>query len=312
MEIDKNRWFAVVNLLSGSGKCKRDWQEILDLLVSNGVEVDASFTEHKYHAIELTYSAIERGYRKIISVGGDGTIHEVANGIMLQKFVPPTDISVGVIPVGTGNDWGKMYDVPTDYSLATKNIATGREFLQDVGKVTFVDHEGKESSCYFANNSGVGMSAAINSKVCQMKGKGRNGKLAYMTSMGKSILSYSPTNMKIWIDDKLVKEDVMLNVTTGMGRYNGGGIMPLPEAVSDDGLFEIMTIDNIPKGRIVMNFPNLYNGKILTVKGINGYKGRKVRVESIPAIQVESDGEMLGTTPAEYELIEKTLKVIIP
>ena len=135
-----NRWLAIVNLLSGSGKCGRDWENIAKMLYSNGIDFDTVFTGHRFHAIELTKRAIvEDGYRNLIAIGGDGTIHEVANGILLQQEIPSNEIRMGVIPVGTGNDWIRSFAIPREYESAVRTIAEGKEFVQDVAKVTFIN-----------------------------------------------------------------------------------------------------------------------------------------------------------------------------
>ena len=128
-----NRWLAVVNLLSGSGKCGRDWDSIAQMLYAKGIEFDTVFTGYRFHAIELVQRGIEEdGYRNLIAVGGDGTIHEVANGILTQTSVASTEVRMGVIAVGTGNDWVRSYGIPTDYEKAVEVIAAGKTFTQDV------------------------------------------------------------------------------------------------------------------------------------------------------------------------------------
>ena len=142
-----NRWLAIVNLLSGSGKCGRDWEHIARILYSKGIDFDTVFTGRRQHAIELAQRGIiEDGYRNIIAIGGDGTIHEVANGILTQTEVNPAEVRMGVIAVGTGNDWIRTYGIPRSYEGAAEVIAAGKEFLQDVGKATYINRKGVEES----------------------------------------------------------------------------------------------------------------------------------------------------------------------
>ena len=126
------KWFVVVNPISGSGKGLDDYPQISKLLRDNGIACEAVFTEHKWHATELTVSAVEAGYRHIIVVGGDGTLHEVVNGLFIQKQVAPSDVTIAVIAVGSGNDWIRMHGIPTHYSEAIRTIKEGYTFLQDV------------------------------------------------------------------------------------------------------------------------------------------------------------------------------------
>ena len=111
-----DKWFAIVNPVAGSGKGLSDWPLISKLLRDHHIVPEYAFTERKYHAIELAVEAVNNGFRKIMVVGGDGTIHEVVNGLFIQKAVPTTEVLVGVIAVGTGNDWIRMFGIPRKYS----------------------------------------------------------------------------------------------------------------------------------------------------------------------------------------------------
>ena len=103
------KWFVVVNPASGSGKGLDDFPLISKLLRDNGIRCESVFTEHKCHATELTVSAINSGYRHIIVVGGDGTLHEVVNGLFIQQEVTPSEVLLAIIPVGTGNDFVRCF-----------------------------------------------------------------------------------------------------------------------------------------------------------------------------------------------------------
>ncbi|MBQ5691789.1 MAG: acylglycerol kinase family protein, partial [Alistipes sp.] len=129
-----NRWFVVVNPISGGGKGLGDFPKISHLLRENGIKHDPAFTEHRYHATELAVEAVNRGYRKIIVVGGDGTLNEVVNGLFIQKQCEPKDVLLAVIAVGTGNDWVRTFGIPRNYTTAIRAIKEGKTFLQDVGK----------------------------------------------------------------------------------------------------------------------------------------------------------------------------------
>ena len=115
-------WMVIVNPKAGSGRGLKDWPVISNLMYNSGLKFTCVFTEHKFHAIELTVSAVNNGYRHIVAVGGDGTIHEVVNGIFIQKAVSTTDIFLAVIPTGTGNDWIRMYGISATYSEAVEAL----------------------------------------------------------------------------------------------------------------------------------------------------------------------------------------------
>ena len=127
----ENRWLVVVNPNAGKKRGEKDWPEISGLLAAAGIDFHHEFTSHRNHAVELTCEFISKGFRKIIVVGGDGTLNEVVNGIFRQDEVEPNDITLGMIMVGTGNDWGKMYNLKENYKDAIHIIREGNIFLQD-------------------------------------------------------------------------------------------------------------------------------------------------------------------------------------
>lgn len=308
-----NRWLAIVNLLSGSGKCGRDWEHIARMLYAHGIDFDTVFTGHRFHAIDLTKRAIiEDGYRNLIAIGGDGTIHEVANGILLQTEVPSTDIRLGVIPVGTGNDWIRSFAIPRDYLGAVKVIAQGNDFVQDVAKATFRNRKGEDEVRYCVNISGAGLDAAVNLRVCQMKEKGKNGKVAYMGQLAKSVFSYRSCKMTVKVDGVNEAKGLIMSTAVGIGQYNGSGMRQLPDSVADDGLLDVTVIESMSPLRVALAVNKLYNGKIYTHRRANNYKGRTVEFLSDEVREVEIDGEALGTTPAKFTLEDKRLKIIVP
>ncbi|MBQ2247418.1 MAG: diacylglycerol kinase family lipid kinase [Tidjanibacter sp.] len=313
MNTKNNRWLAIVNLLSGSGRCGRDWEHIARMLYAKGIDFDTVFTGHRYHAIELARrSIVEDGYRNLIAIGGDGTLHEVANGILLQQEVPSTEIRLGVIPVGTGNDWIRSFGIPRDYLKAVDIIAAGNEFVQDVAKVTYINRNGEEQSRYCINVSGVGLDAAVNLKVCQMKDKGKNGKAAYMSQLVKSVLSYRSCRMAVRVDGENEAKGLIMSVSVGIGCYNGSGMHQLPESIADDGLLDVTVIETMSVPRIAMVVGRLFDGKIYSVKRVHNYKGREIEITSDEIREVEIDGEALGTTTVRFSIEDKRLKVLVP
>ena len=155
-----DKWYAIINPHAGSGKGKTDWPQIESLMRANGLAFDYVFTTHKYHAVELTVNAINNGYKKIIAVGGDGTLNEIVNGVFIQQKYPTAEVIIGVIAVGTGNDWSRMYNIHNTYEGRVNALKNGKLFLQDVGKVEYEESMVKQSR-FFANAAGVGFDAEV-------------------------------------------------------------------------------------------------------------------------------------------------------
>ena len=304
------RWFVVVNPISGSGKGLDDFPLISKLLRDNDIACDAVFTEHKYHATELTVSAIAEGYRHIIVVGGDGTLHEVVNGLFIQKCVEPAEVPVAVLSVGTGNDWIRMYGLPKQYSAVIRAIKEGYTFLQDVAAVEYEESRYNQTR-YMANVAGVGFDAAVIKRGMTMRERGAKGASLYIRALISTFFRYKPTGVKIWIDDRLMYNNLLFSLAIGVGKYNGGGIQQLPIAVADDGLLDITLIRPIHWWHILFRLRRFFNGEIYSIGHVQHYQGSKIRIESSPEIKLEIDGELLGGTPVELRVLHRAVKVIV-
>ena len=301
-------WLVIVNPNAGHRKGKKDWAEISALLAAYGFSYEARFTEARRHAILLAREGIRNGYRKIVVVGGDGTMNEVVNGTFAQRYCPTRDITLGMITVGTGNDWGKLFGIPLDYEKAIRIIRDGHIMLQDAGMVYYY-HGTSRQKRYFINIAGLGFDAVVVKRTNIQKDKGRKGKAIYLINLLKSLLLYSHTYTSVEIDGKKILGDVF-TISIGIGKYSGGGMMQTPHAIPDDGLFDITIIKKIRKDEIIMSLKMLYDGSILDHPKIEGYKGRDIRIDSDPLIHLEADGESLGHSPIEFKIMPRCIQII--
>ena len=304
------KWFVVINPIAGSGKGLDDYPLISKLLRDNGIRCEAVFTEHKHHATELTVSAIKEGYRHIIVIGGDGTLYEVVNGIYIQKCVAPEDITIAVIAVGTGNDWIRMFGIPRRYSEAIRAIKEGYTFLQDVAAVEYEESQYRQVR-YMANVAGLGFDAAVIRRIQRNKLKRRFGAWAYVWTMIRTFFGYKSTGVKVWVDDELIYNDLLFSMAIGVGKYNGGGVQQLPDAVADDGLLDITMIKPLHWWHILFRIRRIYNGTIYSIGHVLYAQGKKIRIESSPETPLEIDGELLGGTPVEFNVRHREVRVIV-
>jgi YegS/Rv2252/BmrU family lipid kinase len=301
-------WLIIVNPNAGNGKGKEDWDTISILLKEKGIPFSYKLTERKGHATELATLAIEEGYRKIISVGGDGTLNEIVNGVFSNNICPTTDVSLAIIPVGTGNDWGRMFGIPSDYKKSIDIISENKQLVHDVGVITY--HIGQEKKTrYFINIAGLGFESVVVKKTNIQKDKGRGGKLIYFYNLLTSLMSYKNTKAEITVDGKKVNADVF-SINVGNGRYCGGGMRQTPNAIPDDGLLDLTIINGMGKLEIIRNLKILYDGSILNHPKINGYRCKNIKVTSGSIIYTEADGESLGHTPVEFSIIPSGIYMV--
>lgn len=306
-ELNKE-WFAIVNPNAGNGKGKKDWNRIADLLEKNGIQFNVRFTERKAHATEFTRELIAGGYRRIISIGGDGTLNEIVNGIFTQDQCQSTEVILSMIPVGTGNDWGRMFGIPLVYEGSVQVIKEGKLMLHDIGVIDYYNG-GKKEKRYFLNIAGLGFEAIVVKRTNKEKDRGKSSKAIYFYNLLSSLISYSNTLAEITIDGKTSKAKIF-SVNVGNGRYCGGGMRQTPDAIPDDGLLDITVIKEMGRIEIIRSLKLLYDGTILSHPKVDGYRSDNLKVSSESLLYLEADGESLGHTPAEFSIIPSAVNIV--
>lgn len=315
MNEENNKWLVVVNPMASIGKGGKDWPVIKDLLTAAGVDFDFVLTEHPGHAIELVRDHItEKGYKKIVSVGGDGTNNEVINGIFTQERFPTTEITMGTIPVGTGNDWRRTFGFPEDYQQLVEVIKNGKPFPHDIGKVVYYNN-GDTRVRYFLNAAGTGLNEMVCNRTNKLKSEGKGGAIRYMLNTAFCLFSFKCVRIKLEIDGQEVMEDEILSISIGNGRYNGGGMMMMPKAVPNDGLFDITVVKKVGMLKFAANISNIYDGTFVNkLKEVTLFRGKTIRITSIPAhmLLLETEGETLTNSPFDFEILPQAINMIIP
>jgi len=304
----KAKWLVVVNPAAGGGKAGKDWPGIESLLNAHGIHHESVFTNRRLHAMVLAKQKIESGFNKIIVVGGDGTMNEVINGVFAQKKIATHEVMLGMISVGTGNDWGKMFDIPADYEAAIETIKNQKTFIQDAGVVKYY-RSNKTWQRYFINIAGMGFGAKVVARSNNLKAKGKSSPGLYLLTLFTSLLSYRSIRAQIEIDGASFKRKVF-SMSVGIGKYNGGGMIQIPDAIADDGLYSITLIKKMGKIRVIANIKKLYNGKITQHKKVESYTGKVINVHSPSILHLETDGETLGHSPLEFQIIPRSVRVI--
>jgi diacylglycerol kinase (ATP) len=304
-----NEWLVIVNPNAGTRKAQRDWHEISTYLLKADIEFDSLFTQGIGDAIRITIEKIQAGFRKFIVVGGDGTLNEVVNGIFNQKFVPSTEILLGIIPIGTGNDWGRMYGIPSDYKKAIDVIKDNHIKIQDAGVAIYSNGE-SETTRFFINAAGMGFDAEVVRKTNYDKQHGKSGFLIYLKNLLASLIGYHAQQIVIEIDGKQ-RTGSVFSLSIGICRFTGGGMIQAPDAMPDDGLLDVTIIRNISRLEVLRNIPRLFNGTIGKNPKVEILQGRTVNVYSDSKVYLEADGETLGHSPLHFSIIPLSLNMII-
>lgn len=313
--MDKDIWLVVVNVFAASRKAGSVWKKAAVMLDEAGVRYKAMFTGGTDNAIAISQKAAAVGYRKFMAVGGDGTVHDVLNGIAAFVFsseqtdVTVADFTLGVLPVGSGNDWVKSTGVPIDVRKAVDTIAAARTSKQDVVKV-----QAGSSVSYMVNVGGVGLDARVCEIVNRKKERGRRGKKLYVTALLYCIRHRVPVRAKVIADGEIVFDGRYLSMSFGVGKYSGGGMRQTPLAVLGDGLLDVTVIPDIPLWKIAKEVPKLFTGTFHTVDVLTQARCRVVEV--LPYVQadaepVEVDGEVVGRAPVRMTVLPDQINVLV-
>ena len=304
-----NGWQVILNPHAGSGKGRRDKEKIISVLDHSGFLYTLHESEFAGHTFELTKELAINGATHFIVAGGDGTLNEAVNGIFSGKNNHCSDIVIGMIPVGTGNDWIRTFGIPDNYQLAMDIIQKNRTVVQDVGLIE-CQQQKTNLSRYFVNIAGFGFDAMVASRANRLKDQGLSGLRVYLESFLWSYLNYKPCITHILINNKQLKVD-LFSISVGIGKFNGGGMMQVPDANPVNGHFHITVIRKLGIWGILTNFRKLYNGSFVHDYRVSTHVGEKVNLMTELVLSGEADGESIGNSSNfSLRIIPHQLRVI--
>jgi diacylglycerol kinase (ATP) len=232
-------------------------------------------------------------------------VNEVVNGI-----AGAPGVEVAVIARGTGWDFVRTYGIPRDLEQAVEVALSGDIREVDLGLVTYRTWAGDEGRSHFANVASAGISGAIAQRANETS-KALGGKISYYWSTLAVFVRWQTGVMRIAVDDE-TRAHKMIDVLVANGRYLGGGMMMLPEAEPDDGLFDVLVIGDVTKRDLAFTLPKAYRGKHLPHPRLEVLRGRVVTVDADEPLPIELDGEQPGTTPARFEIVPRALRLRVP
>lgn len=301
-----NSWFVIVNPVAGNGKFNKYWSDIQQELKFNNITYEYTKTEYSNHEKLIVQQAIKKGYNKIISVGGDGTLHHVINGIMSQNTINSKEITVAVIPLGTGNDWIKTYNIPKNIKASVNLIKQENTVFQDIGYLELAN-----TTSYFNNVAGIGYDGYVVNKLNKLK---RFGPIAYLLSGIAGLLLYKKTTFKIAINNKIIETKCLMTLY-GICKYSAGGMQLTDFKDSNNGLFDITIAKNLSFLDLLFSIKKLYNGKILQHKKVETHVTNSLLItpqnkNDLPYIQ--ADGELIGKGEVKVSIIKSAIRIVIP
>jgi len=297
----------LVNPASANGSTGRRWPELARRAAALGLEGETLVSERPGHLAELAATAAADGATEIVVVGGDGTVHEVVDG--LGRAEACEQVVLAMIPFGTGRDFARSLRIPRRVEDALAVARDGRVRTVDLGRATYATANG-EAVAYFANFAGAGISGAIADRANRTT-KALGGRLSFIWATLAVFSRWQPTEMTIEIDGDR-RQVLLLEALAMNGDYTAGGMWVAPEASLEDGTFDVVLIGDFSKTEFTTTFPKIYRGTHVSHSKVEIVRARELRVEAPSPLPIVLDGEQPGTTPVRFEVVPGALRVRVP
>lgn len=296
----------VVNRHAAAGSTGTFWTALEPNVENCFPEVEVCFTAGPGDATRLAREGIEAGHDLVVSVGGDGTHHEVVNGFFDETGNSIGQAAFGIVSHGTGSDFARSLDLPADPVEALDHLREPPVAI-DVGRITFTDEEGGTERRHFLNVAGFGASGEV-ARLVNRSSK-RLGGLSYLLASTRVIVAGCSPEVELVFDDAPPEVARVQTVFVCNGRFSGGGMVPGPVADLSDGLLDVGMIRAMSRVRTLLAARFLYNGKLLSHPAVRHARVRKLvaRPRGGQRVPVDFDGEQSGRLPATFEVLPGVL-----
>jgi YegS/Rv2252/BmrU family lipid kinase len=307
--VDPSRPLVIVNPRSGSGLSESRWARVRGALTEGLGELDSAFTTGHRDAGEIARREAEGGRRLIVALGGDGTISDVAHGILAAGAGDRTEL--GIVPRGTGGDFRRALELSTEVTAAARQIRDGQARAIDVGLVRYRGHDGGEETRHFVNVASFGFSSAVATRA-NASSKRLGGRIAFLAATVRVLTSYDNVDVWLSIDGAPRERRRVLMAAIGNGRFFGGGMKICPDAKLDDGALDLVTVGDLSRGEVLTKIGRIYQGTHLDLAEVLSARVTRIVAEPVEAdarIPLELDGETPGHLPAVFEILPGALRV---
>jgi len=310
---------VIINPASAKGATGNAWPGIASDLRNHFGSFTPKFTKQPGEATEIAAEAARQGTKLIIACGGDGTISEVANGILVSG----KDAELGILPSGTGGDFRKTLGISHRARDAAEVLRRGVSRRIDVGRVTYTTDAGAQETRYFLGVASLGMTAEVIQRVKQggpdwlpAKGpKWLTGTVSFGVSMLQTALKASATRVVVELDAQREHHLTVVALCIANARYFGGGMKIAPDAKLNDGKFDVVSVGDLGALKIFTNAPRLYLGAHMGMQEVGHTLAAKLIARAAvkdEQLAIEVDGELPGYLPASFQIVPNALLVRTP
>lgn len=304
-------WYVIVNPAAGGGLSGRRWPAMAQQLESVVSLQKVVFTKMRGHAMELAARAVAEGARHILAVGGDGTLHEVVNGLFQQDIIAQNQLTVALLPIGTGNDWVKTHQIPGDFKNWLSYFQNGAPAFHNIGFMRY-RKAGSEKERYFINVAGLSYDGYVVEYVESHKKWVLHSSI-YLLMIVWCLFWFKIPRAKIKFD-KHEREGQFYTINVGIGRYSGGGLQLTPHAQFDGPGFGLTIAGSVSKFEVVKNIHHFFKGTLGQHPKVDEWQCSTISVEpkTSQTVLLEADGEFLGESPTHFELLPKAIQFWTP
>jgi diacylglycerol kinase (ATP) len=298
------RMVLICNPKAGGGGAGKAIPEMRRHLDERKLDYELVLTERQGHATELTRRALDQGCGFVVAVGGDGTIHEVVNGLIHDDRAVNPDAVMGVVAAGTGADFIRTFGIPAMAGHAVAHLDGGESFPIDIGKVTYIEN-GATLTRYFANVAEVGLGAEVVARANRLPTW--FGPTIYLVAFWLAVRKHTMQQVTVDLVDRRY-EGPMNNLIVANGQFFGGGMKIAPRAAPTDGVFDVQ-IEHASKREQIAVMPRVFSGEHVPHPDIFEAKRVRASIESAVDLPIEADGELLGHTPASFEVLRDAIRL---
>jgi diacylglycerol kinase (ATP) len=306
--MNRDEAVVIVNPRSGGGLSESRWAKLVGPITEGLGPFQPRFTEGPGDGRRLAREEVRAGRGLVVVVGGDGTISEVADGL-LEAGANGT--ALGMIPRGTGGDFCRLLELPHDPLEAARRIRDGKVRTVDAGRVRFIGHDGAPQSRHFVNVASFGFSSDVALRA-NRSSKRFGAKAAFVGATMRTLVAYSNAEVTLAVDGGAPRRVTLLLGAVGNGRFFGGGMKICPESALDDGHLDLVVVGDLGRLEFLTKFPRIYEGTHLSMKQVEGVRLRTLEVRPVDPeahIPVEIDGETPGRLPATFEVLPGALRL---
>ena len=299
----------VVNPTAGSGKAKRVAHTLLQKIKSTSAfDINITFSKEKNDAIFITRKAITDGASMIIAVGGDGIINEVVNGFFVDGDPLNPSCELGIINCGTGGGYARTLNYPHSTRQQIDLLFQAGSIALDLGHITYQDYSGKTVSRLFVNECQIGIGSEVASIVGK-KSKIFGGTIAFGIAATVMAMFMKPLKLTIEFDNEASQEFRLIGLVAGNGTECAGGMKLTPDAKLNDGFFDVLLINDMKVAQRILNLSKVYSGRHILSPHFSIKRCKKLQIRSDIEVSLESDGEMLGNSPFDIEILPSAIRV---